>query len=64
MSHFQQWSKASAAERLTIVQAELRRKEEDQRKERNRTWKTADLDEVGSTRAKAYMDRTTDEGPV
>ena len=31
MSHFQQWSKASAAERRTI-QAEVHRTEEDQRK--------------------------------
>ena len=29
MSHFQQWSKASAAERHTMVQAEVRRTDED-----------------------------------
>ena len=47
MSHFQQWSKASAAERRTIVQAEVRRIEEDQIKARS----TEQLNEVGSTRA-------------
>ena len=64
MSHFQQWSKASAAERLTIVQAEVRHTEEDQRKARNRNWKTVDLDKVGSTRARANMGRAREKGPV
>ena len=35
MFHFQQWSKASAAERRTMVQAEVRRKEEYQWKARS-----------------------------
>lgn len=34
MSHFQQWSKASATERRTNVQAEVRSTQEDQRKAR------------------------------
>lgn len=34
-SHFQQWSKLSAAERRTSVQAKVRRTEYDQRKERH-----------------------------
>ena len=36
MSHFQQWSKGPAAERRTMVQAEVRRTEEDQRKARSK----------------------------
>ena len=35
ISHFQQWSKASAAERHTMVEAEVRRAEEGQRKARS-----------------------------
>ena len=35
MSHFQRWSKVSAAERRTMVQAEVCRTEEDQRKARS-----------------------------
>lgn len=34
LSHFQQWSKISAAERRTMDQAEVRRTEDDQRKAR------------------------------
>uniref|UniRef100_A0A8W8KD62 Uncharacterized protein n=1 Tax=Magallana gigas TaxID=29159 RepID=A0A8W8KD62_MAGGI len=34
LSHFQQWSKISAAERTTMDQAEVRRTEDDQRKAR------------------------------
>lgn len=34
LSHFQQWSKISAAERHTMDQAEVRRTEDDQRKAR------------------------------
>lgn len=34
LSHFQQWSKISAAERRTMDQAEVRRIEDDQRKAR------------------------------
>ena len=51
ISHFQQWSKASAAERRTMVLAKMRRTEEDQRKakstelEKQGAWTKWDLPE-------------------
>ena len=49
-----------------MVLAGVCRTEEDQRKAMSikGTWKTVGLDEVGSTRARANMGRTIQEGPV
>ena len=65
MSHYQQWSKASASERRTMVQAEVRHTEDDQRKAGSTLpWKTVGLDKVGSTRARTNMGGVREKGSV
>ena len=59
MSHFLQWSKASAAEGRTMLQAEVRRTEGVQRKARS----TGGLNEVGPAVARVNMGRPVEEGP-
>lgn len=60
LSHFQQWSKISAAERRTMDQAEVRRTEDDQRKARA----TRGLDKVEHVRAGVNLGGTVEERPV
>ena len=59
MSHFQRGSKASAAGRSTMVQAEVRRTEGVQRKARS----TEGLNEGGPIGARVNMGRPLEEGP-
>ena len=65
ISHFQQWTEASAAERCTMVQTEVPCKDEEQQKARSTEFgKRGPGWIVLSTRGRVHMGKTVEEGPA